>query len=138
MLSDGSQYRVFPYPFESPLNGPRALLVNPADVLASPNGWHDLNGFTGAEETRGQFGNNVSAYDDQDDDDFPDDYVEGGSSLNFDFPYAATPNSNPLGNREAAITNLFYANNRVHDVLWYYGFNEEGGNFPELITPVAA
>lgn len=131
LLSDGSQYRVFPYPFESPLNGPRALLVNPADVLASPNGWHDLDGFTGAEETR-SIGNNVSAYDDQDDDDFPDDYVEGGSSLNFDFPYAATPNSNPLGNREAAITNLFYANNRVHDVLWYYGFNEEGGNFQEF------
>jgi extracellular elastinolytic metalloproteinase len=128
ILSDGAQYRVFPYPLESPLNGPRELLLNPADILASPNGWHDLDGFTGADETRSS-GNNVSAYDDQDDDDFPDDYVDGGSLLNFDFPYAATPNSNPLGNREASITNLFYANNRIHDVLWYYGFDEEGGNF---------
>jgi PKD repeat protein len=128
ILNDGSHYRVFPFPFESPLNGPRLLLSNPADDQASPFGWHDLDGLDGADDTR-SVGNNVNAYDDQNNDDAPDDYVYGGASLNFDFPYTPTPNNTPLNNREAAITNLFYSNNRVHDVLWHYGFDEESGNF---------
>jgi len=127
-LSDGSHYRVFPFPFESPLNGPRLLLSNPADDQASPFGWHDLDGLDGADDTR-SVGNNVNAYDDQDNDDAPDDYVYGGAALNFDFSYMPTPNNTPLNNREASITNLFYSNNRVHDVLWHYGFDEESGNF---------
>lgn len=128
LLNDGSIYRVFPYPLESPLNGPRILLTNPADVQASPLGWHDLDGIDGADDTR-SVGNNVNAYDDQNDDNLPDGYVEGGTSLNFDFPFSPTPNSTPLNSREAAITQLFYANNRIHDVLWHYGFDEESGNF---------
>ena len=128
LLNDGSNYRVFPYPLESPLNGPRELLTNPADVQASPFGWHDLDGIDGADDTR-SVGNNVNAYDDQNDDNLPDGYVEGGTSLNFDFPFFPTPNSTPLNSREAAITQLFYANNRIHDVLWHYGFDEESGNF---------
>ena len=128
LLNDGSIYRVFPYPLESPLNGPRVLINNPADVQASPFGWHDLDGFDGADDTR-SVGNNVNAYDDQNDDNFPDGYVEGGTTLNFDFPFSPTPNSTPLNSREAAITQLFYANNRIHDVLWHYGFDEESGNF---------
>jgi extracellular elastinolytic metalloproteinase len=125
---DGSSYRVFPYPFESPLNGPRVLISNPADVNASPYGWHDTDGQNGADGTEIS-GNNVVAYDDQDDDDFPDGTVDGGFGLQFDFPYATAPNTNPLESRDAALTNLFYANNRLHDVLWYYGFDEESGNF---------
>jgi PKD repeat protein len=128
LLNDGSRYRVFPYPLESPLNGPRVLLTNPADTQASPFGWHDLDGIEGADDTR-SVGNNVNAYDDQNNDDAPDDYVYGGATLNFDFPFTPTPNNNPLASRDASITNLFYANNRMHDVLWHYGFDEEGGNF---------
>ncbi len=129
--NDGSSYNVFPYPLESPLYGPRAVLNNPADVQASPFGWHDLDGFNGADETL-TIGNNVSAYDDQNDDDLPDAYVDGNAPLNFDFPFAPAPNNTPLNSREAAITQLFYANNRIHDVLWYYGFDEESGNFQNL------
>ncbi len=128
LQSDGSQYRVFPYPLESPLNGPRVLLTNPSDLIASPYGWHDLDGIDGADDTR-TIGNNVNAYDDQNNDDLPDDYVDGGALLSFDFPFTTAPNSNPLGNRSASITNLFYDNNRLHDVLWHYGFDETSGNF---------
>jgi hypothetical protein len=125
---DGSGYRVFPYPYESPLNGPRVLLSNPSDNEASPFGWHDTDGTFGADEIQ-TIGNNVSAYDDQDDDDFPDAHTNGGNGLQFDFPFASAPNSNPLNNRDASITNLFYTNNRLHDVLWHYGFDEQSGNF---------
>lgn len=128
LLNDGSNYRVFPYPLESPLNGPRVLLTNPADIQASPFGWHDIDGIEGVDDTR-SLGNNVNAYDDQNDDNLPDGYAEGGASLNFDFPFFPTPNDTPLNSREAAITQLFYANNRIHDVLWHYGFDEESGNF---------
>ena len=34
-------YRVVPYYTESPNHGPIELVVNPADPVASPNGWHD-------------------------------------------------------------------------------------------------
>ncbi|MCB1055290.1 MAG: M36 family metallopeptidase, partial [Acidobacteria bacterium] len=32
---------------------------------------------------------------------------------------------------DAAIVNLFYANNIVHDILYHYGFDEVSGNFQE-------
>ena len=56
-------YRVYPLPFESPLSGSSSLISNPSDSIASPFGWHDTNGLTGADYfiTRG---NNVYAYDD--------------------------------------------------------------------------
>ena len=53
-------------PTESPNDGPRALVDNPADGLASPFGWHDTNGAAGPEFTITR-GNNAHAYLDQDD-----------------------------------------------------------------------
>ena len=35
----------------------------------------------------------------------------------------------PLDYRDAAVTNLFYWNNIVHDVLYQHGFDEAAGNF---------
>lgn len=128
VASDGSGYRVFPFPYESPLNGPRVLLTEPADNAASPFGWHDMDGSDGPDDTQ-SIGNNVFAYDDQNDDNFPDNYVDGGINLQFDFPFAPAPEADPQSNRDAAITNLFYSNNRLHDVLWHYGFDENSGNF---------
>ena len=62
---DGSTYRVFPYPFESPNDGDRALVAGAADPATSPFGWHDTNGVAGPEHTRTR-GNNVHAYTDVD------------------------------------------------------------------------
>ena len=54
----GDQYRVYPQPAESPNHTTplppadgRTLVVNPANALASPFGWHDTNGAAGAEST---------------------------------------------------------------------------------------
>ena len=50
-VSDGSQYNVFALPAESPIHGPRQLLSEPANDLASPYGWHDTDGIQGPEYT---------------------------------------------------------------------------------------
>lgn len=125
---DGSSYRVFALPKESPNDGPRTLVANPADASASPFGWHDTNGIPGAEFTITR-GNNVHAYLDQDANnaaDFGFD-VNGGLTLTFDFP--ADLNEHAQNYREAVTTNLFYWNSIFHDVMWRYGFNEASGNF---------
>ncbi|MGH3013144.1 MAG: M36 family metallopeptidase, partial [Gaiellaceae bacterium] len=67
---DGSSYRVFAPPKESPNDGPRTLEENPADATASPFGWHDTDGAAGAEFTTAQ-GNNAHAYTDHNNDNAP-------------------------------------------------------------------
>jgi len=120
-------YNVFAFPVESPAHGGRTLLINPADPVASPYGWHDENGQTGPEYqyTRG---NNVRAYEDREFNNSPvlSEYVTGVNGT-FDFPY--NPNVEPPDNLEAAITNLFYVNNAMHDRYYKFGFDEMAGNF---------
>lgn len=123
---DGSVYNVFPFPAESPNHGSRGLLNEPALPLASPFGWHDTDGNPGAEFTITR-GNNVYAYEDQSDTNQPGISADGGEELNFDFPANLT--NDPETYELASITNLFYANNVIHDVLYAYGFDEASGNF---------
>lgn len=127
-LTAAESYNVFTLPIESPAHGSRQLVVSPADPTASPFGWHDTNGAAGAEYTYTR-GNNVWAYDDRNDDDTGSaaESADGGSALIFDFPFDA--NNEPLGNLKSAITNLFYMNNKMHDITYRYGFDEPAGNF---------
>ena len=126
---DGSGYRVFALPVESPVYGDRTLVADPADLMASPNGWHDTNDSPGAEYTITR-GNNVYAGEDLDNDDLIGYSPDGGSALNFDFAYA--PPQSPADYLDAAITNLFYTCNVLHDVWYHYGFDEQSGNFQEF------
>ena len=140
---DGSSYNVYALPLESPLDGDRSIVSNPADAEASPFGWHDTDGVAGPEHTITR-GNNVNAYADtiqtsksgigvngpQHNEADPLSQPDGGDSLTFDQPilsYDATPASY----RDAAVTNLFYWNNVMHDVTFKYGFDEAAGNFQE-------
>ncbi|WP_341720896.1 M36 family metallopeptidase [Micromonospora sp. FIMYZ51] len=127
-VDDGSSYQVYGYPTESPNDGPRRLVTNPADGLASPYGWHDTDGVAGPEFTTTQ-GNNVHAYQDQDNNNAPDfgSSPDGGPSLTFNFPLDLR--ENPQNYRDAATANLFYWNNIIHDVSYRYGFDEASGNF---------
>ena len=127
-VNDGSAYNVFARPLESPSDGGRTLVTNPADALASPFGWHDTNGATGPEFTRTR-GNNAHAYTDINFDNIADagSDPDGGPSLQFDFPF--NQSAGPTAYRPAAVTNLFYWNNVVHDVFYRYGFDEMSGNF---------
>jgi hypothetical protein len=121
-------YRVFARPNESPNHGARTLEVGPADPLASPFGWHDTDGVPGPEFTITR-GNNVHAYTDLDANNLPDpdSSPDGGPNLVFDFPLDLTKDTSAY--RPAAVANLFYWANMLHDVSYHYGFDEAGGNF---------
>jgi hypothetical protein len=127
-VMDGSSYRAFEIPLESPNDGARKLTNNPADAMASPFGWHDTNGLPGPEFTITR-GNNAHAYLDQEDDETADVGfdVDGGPGLDFDFP--ADLNEHAQNYRPAVVSNLFYMNNAFHDLLWHYGMDEAAGNF---------
>jgi extracellular elastinolytic metalloproteinase len=128
VVGDGT-YRVFALPIESPAHGNRTLEVSPADSLASPWGWHDVNGNTGGEYkiTRG---NNVWAYLDVNNDNVSDTgEPNGGDTYTFDNPFL--PTVEPDSNRLAAQTQLFYMNNKMHDIFFRYGFDEISGNFQQ-------
>ena len=124
---DGSSYNVFAFPIESPIHGDRSLVNEPADPIASPFGWHDTDGIEGPEFTITR-GNNVHAYADLDDINLSSgDEPDGGADLVFDFPF--DPNAEPIDNQDAAVTQLFYYNNIMHDFAYAYGFDEQAGNF---------
>lgn len=126
---DGSSYNIYALPLESPNDGDRMVVRNPADKLASPYGWHDTNGVVGPEFTITR-GNNVNAYADTIDDNAPDpaSQPDGGRGLDFDHEIP-TFDAGPLVFRDAAVDNLFYWSNVMHDVTFRYGFNEAAGNF---------
>lgn len=123
-----NSYGVFPLTIESPIHGARQLVVDPADALFSPFGWHDVNGIAGADSTNTK-GNNVYAYLDRlNTNTFrkgasPD----GGPTQVFDFPFVNGVQTTV--NSDAAVTNLFYWNNLMHDVMASKGFTEASGNF---------
>jgi hypothetical protein len=122
------QYNVYAIPVESPSHGSRSLVVGPADVVASPFGWHDVNGAAGAEYTTTR-GNNVYAYDDIGSNDAPGTSPNGGAALDFNF--ALNLSQAPSGYLDVATTNLFYMSNIMHDVWFQYGFDEASGNFQQ-------
>src|SRR6185436_9935389 len=77
-------------------------------------------------ETRG---NNVDAATDKNGDDSPDlPRPQGvGAARVFDFPLDLT--KAPSTYSDAAVVNLFYWNNFMHDKLYELGFTEAAGNF---------
>lgn len=121
-------YHVFPMPIESPKHGNREMVTDPANLVASPFGWHDTDGVDGAEYTITQ-GNNVHAYHDI----FSQNKSiggepDGGANLEFDFPFDIN-NDTTYQTAETSTVNLFYWNNIIHDVIYHYGFDELSGNF---------
>jgi extracellular elastinolytic metalloproteinase len=130
ILVDGSSYNVFALPVESPNHGSRQIVTAPASSSASPLGWHDDNGISGADYTIAR-GNNVWAKEDTRGNNSLDGFsADGGSALNFDFPLNF--NLAPADYQEAAITNLFYLNNMMHDIWFEHGFDESSGNFQTI------
>jgi subtilisin-like proprotein convertase family protein len=120
-----------PHPPTRPTTDERTTASNPANPTASPFGWHDTNGAAGAESTL-TTGNNVNACTDRvapantcD----PGSQPDGTATLTFtpalDLTTSPTAGSNPA----AAVVNLFYWSNIIHDVEYLYGFNEVAGNF---------
>jgi hypothetical protein len=120
--ADQATYNVFPRPVQDPLYGPRALVTDPHDPIASPFGWHDTDFLPGADTTTTS-GNNVNASPDPAFGPAPN----GGPTLTFDFPFS--PVGPSIFNTNAATTNLFYWANLAHDIAYRHGFDEPAGNF---------
>ncbi len=119
-------YRVYDAPLETPNHGGRSYVYTSGDPVASPMGWHN-DGNTSYLVTKG---NNVYAYEDHSGGNAGAPAVGGiipGQQLNFDFPIDLTQDPHTYTN--AAITNLFFWNNYIHDVMYHYGFDEAAGNF---------
>lgn len=130
-------YEVYPMPVESPNHGSRKPVnaAAAADRVASPVGWHttDKASYT---ITRG---NNVYSYEDPDNTGFIASNADNGADVVYGyspdggtqrvFKYGFDFTTGPAAYRDAAITNLFYWNNVIHDVWYKYGFDEESGNF---------
>jgi hypothetical protein len=128
-----SAYLVAPFPLDRPAASGLQTETDPwlkagATNNATTYGWH-FDGTTNYTTTRG---NNVAAYDDAANTNMPGSYatsLTAAPALSFVF----TPNfsTTPSGatNRSAAITNLFYWNNIIHDLTYQYGFTEAAGNF---------
>ena len=124
-------YRVIPFNYISPKHHAFDLITTTGDPIASPNGWHNGNTLTGTNPTyiyTYSRGNNVYAQEDADGNNGAGTKPDGGATLTFDYAYGGT-SAQPLTYVNAAITNLFYMNNIMHDVWYHYGFNEANGNF---------
>lgn len=127
LLGGSATYNVFPVPVESPIHGERQLVIDPADPTASPYGWHDTDGEPGAEYTITR-GNNTHAYlDDNNTNSSSGNEPEGSEELLFDFYFDIS--DEPENMQEAAVTQLFYMVNMMHDITYAYGFDESSGNF---------
>ena len=128
-------YRVFtsdsPSPFspghtapsavQPPLVERQLVTLSALSTNASPNGWIE----DGGNELRG---NNVDAHLDRNDDDLADlPRPQGSPNRVFDFPMDLTKAPSSYGN--AAVVQLFYWNNWMHDKLYELGFTEAAGNF---------
>ncbi|MCL9808151.1 T9SS-dependent M36 family metallopeptidase [Flavobacterium luminosum] len=158
LLNPGTtSYKVIPWNYESPnhykaafpsATDGRTIVTNPESttalaplsVAASPNGWHNNNGTIGGSSNPTTFnhtqGNNVFAYSDYTNSNppSPSTFTTASSgtypNLNFDYSYSGLT-STPANNIDAAITNLFYMNNIMHDLWYQYGFNEINKNFQD-------
>lgn len=139
-LVHSDTYSVYAWPAESPNHvGPSKALppgdgrttVNQsaAHPQAAPFGWHDLNGLAGAD-TIDTTGNNVFAQTDVDNNNVFTPLVDSRPiSDSRDFVHPLDLSKGPETYRNAALANLFYWNNFIHDVHWLYGFDEASGNF---------
>ena len=121
-----ASYRVYALPIESPGHGDRTLEVNPWLADASPEGWHTIPGGTYTGTFTTTRGNNVMAYEDKANTNAPGAYADGGANRVFDFPFIV---NNTPANLNASTTNLFYVNNKIHDIFYRLGFTETARNF---------
>ncbi|WP_415326467.1 T9SS-dependent M36 family metallopeptidase [Chryseobacterium sp. MMS23-Vi53] len=123
LVPDNASYNVFPLPIEAPTFGSRAVVNNPWILAASPEGWH-YDGTTRYTITRG---NNVHAYEDTSGVNAIGFSPDGGTSRNFNYTFSI--NADQFANQSASITNLFYINNKIHDIFYTFGFTPAARNF---------
>ncbi|KAJ7463307.1 Fungalysin metallopeptidase-domain-containing protein [Mycena latifolia] len=115
-----ASYLVLPITKETLLEGFETV-VDPADPLASPDGWHS----DGTTNTTATAGNNVLTYKTSTTNTTP----ESDDDLVFEYPQDATTAPTTTANVNAARVNNFYLVNSIHDITYRYGFTEAAFNF---------
>ncbi|KAF4616512.1 hypothetical protein D9613_008908 [Agrocybe pediades] len=99
------------------------VLTNPADLIASPLGWHN----NGTLNTTTTSGNNAIAFKAN------QAATTSQSSDGLNFIFTQDPNQDPTvqTNLDAARVNAFYVVNTMHDLTYRYGFTEASFNFQQ-------
>ena len=113
-------YKIFT---NDPIKTAQSVVSGPGSGgnVESPLGWVTLDR---------TIGNNVDAYLDRDNNNAADSNGRPVSSTQtFVYTWDGTQNPTTSTNQLAAVTNLFYLNNVLHDKLYRHGFNEAAGNF---------
>ncbi|KZV97396.1 putative extracellular elastinolytic metallo proteinase precursor [Exidia glandulosa HHB12029] len=114
--------QVIPLERQDPSQGVETI-QDPADTNASPDGWTSRADFGG--ETHMTYGNNVVTYEEPN--------YTSGQSGDGEFIFQIDDSQDPTegSNLDAARANAFYLVNRMHDILYRYGFTEEAFNFQD-------
>jgi len=147
VMAPANAYLVLDLPAEAPndmsATSTQTLVTTAGDPNASPYGWTSTDGATENTFTKG---NNVYAFYDPSPGPLggapnPGTAAQAtslpGAPIVFNYPwdltqepeYSTTNPNNQFPNRNAAIVNLFYWNNLVHDIFYNFGFTETGRNF---------
>ncbi|CAG7847124.1 Extracellular metalloproteinase MEP; AltName: Full=Elastinolytic metalloproteinase MEP; AltName: Full=Fungalysin MEP; Flags: Precursor [Serendipita indica DSM 11827] len=95
--------------------------TNPADTVASPNGWHQV-GSTVSTDTSG---NNVISYKGS----TTGTTKQSASGQVFNYKYDTSVGPTSGSNVDAARVNAFFIANKIHDINYRYGFTEKTFNF---------
>ncbi len=124
--TDTFSYNVAPLPDINILEKGRRIIVNPADTVASPLGWH--YGEDSVESIQNILeGNNIIATLDRDGNFIKDDTIRADSSGSFNFPMNLSKEPGSYG--AASLTQLFVTTNQFHDILYHNQFDEYAGSF---------
>lgn len=134
-LINSATYRVVKYPAESPIHpgGVPSLHTDPWTM--APGNATSLKWNSDPSDYNSTRGNNVYAQEDRDNNNNTFGLSATSSTtlpdLTFDYVYDFTksPTDPSSDNQKAAIVNLFYWNNIIHDIAYVYGFDEAAANF---------
>ncbi|KAJ7929759.1 Fungalysin metallopeptidase-domain-containing protein [Mycena leptocephala] len=122
-LVSHAAYRVLPI-FKQDVTQGLEFLEDPQDPDSSSLGWHN----DGTNATNDTSGNNVLVYLDQT---HSATAVQSSDRLIFNYTQDSTLSPTEQVNKNAALTNVFYIINTVHDVAYKYGFTEAAFNFQQ-------
>ncbi|KAI8321894.1 hypothetical protein GQ54DRAFT_275434 [Martensiomyces pterosporus] len=122
-VSHSESYNVYPRNVDTPADGSRKVVANPANTKASPKGW----------VTKGStYGNNVWAQNNPTGGDTWQNNHRPKAAAGNVFNYPLDLTKDPSAYVDAAITQLFYTVNIMHDLSFLYGFDEAAGNFQDV------
>lgn len=122
MYGEVKANRVSPFGLNDPREGERKIISDPQDPEASKSGWHDIQW-----DANTTWGNNIEAGGV-----FQDGLVRRPRSDTLDFQFPYEPDTGvPNDYLDAAVTQIFYTTNMLHDLYYILGFTPAAGNFQE-------